>query len=69
MSVAVADDVYIRSGSGSNIIAQTFNTYQYIKFEPYDAELLHNYRRIWDRLENEEAAWACRNMTYLYIIA
>ena len=28
ISVVVADDVYIRSGS--NIIVQTFNTYQYI---------------------------------------
>ena len=27
--LAVADDVYIRNGSGSNIGAHTYNTYQY----------------------------------------
>jgi len=29
--LVVADDVYIRNGSGTNIGAQTYNTYQYMK--------------------------------------
>ena len=69
--LAVADDVYIRNGSGTNIGAQTYNTYQYppvsvnqsVKTFPHNSHSnWHLYQRIMTYLLGYLGQIKCQNI-------